>query len=188
MLEFAALWPSTADRTRGGDGKPATYLSSQGRGSQPKFTPNRYLAICMQQASPVFRQTCLLNPGIRKDPVVTRAGGWARYRVGTTIAVFVALCGLAPAALALRPREGEPIALVRLRPRTLVPDAVGNSDARVLWMSAQGHVLVLHASTPDLISALYRDDAALILAAAPLTSCLPRAGATPSITTGVRRS
>lgn len=98
------------------------------------------------------------------------------------MACFVLLCGLAPVALALSPRVGEPIAVLRLMPDVPVPAAIAEADVRLLWMSSGGHVVVLSAATPELIGALYRDGAFIVLAAAPMSGCSPEAVATSPLT------
>ncbi|WP_449410651.1 hypothetical protein [Methylobacterium komagatae] len=86
---------------------------------------------------------------------------------------FIVLCGLIPAAFALGPREGEPVAVIRLMPRAIVPKALAETDTPLLWMSAKGHVIVLPTATAQLLNDLYRDGAFLVLAAAPLNGCTP---------------
>lgn len=99
---------------------------------------------------------------------------------------FIGLCGLGPASLALSPRHDEPIAILRLRPSELVPTAVADTDARIVWMSARGHLLILSNATPGLVRTLYRDGATLVVAAGAVSSCLPRASS-PLSMTGTRQ-
>ena len=99
---------------------------------------------------------------------------------------FIVLCGLGPVALSLSPRQDEPIVVLRLRPNELLPPAIANADARIVWMSARGHLLILSSAPPGLVSALYRDGATLVVAAAAVSGCLPRASATPFMT-GIRQ-
>ena len=94
---------------------------------------------------------------------------------------FAVLCGLAPAALALSPRSGEPVAVLTLFPDAVLPRAVTRTDARILWMSANGRVVVLHSSQPNLVSVLYRDGATLVLAASFLSGCMPSTSRTSSL-------
>ena len=95
---------------------------------------------------------------------------------------FIVVCGLGPASLALSPRHDEPVAVLRLRPYELLPGVVASADARILWISARGHLLILSSASPDLVSALYRDGATLVVAATAVSGCLPRSSAIPSIT------
>jgi hypothetical protein len=90
---------------------------------------------------------------------------------------FVLLSGLAPVVLALCPRPGEPVAVVTFVPDAPLPRAIAAAGGQILWMSTHGHVAVLHASRPDLVEALYRAGATLVLAASPLSGCLPTAAA-----------
>lgn len=117
----------------------------------------------------------------RSEPVGSRR--WSTLSVS---AAFVALCGLAPVALAVTPRDGEPIAVLRPRPTSLVPQSVATHESAILWMSSLGHVVLLRASTPNLIRDLYHEDAALILAAAQLAGCLLQGKHAPSSITGIR--
>ena len=100
---------------------------------------------------------------------------------------LVAGCGLAPVALALAPRPGEPVAVLTLFPDGPVPKAVAASGASILWLSTGGHVAVLDAPGRDAAADLRRAGALLVLAAGPLGTCLPgfrppskRAGPSPS--------
>lgn len=86
---------------------------------------------------------------------------------------FALICGLTPVALALSPRPGEPVAVLTLFPDAALPRSVASIDARILWMSAYGHVVILHLARPDLVGGLYRGGATLVLAASPLGGCLP---------------
>lgn len=104
----------------------------------------------------------------------------ARSR-GTALAgALVAGCGLAPAALALAPRPGEPVAVITPFPDAPVPHAVAASGARILWLSAGGHVVVVDIAGSDAAAELRRSGALLVLAAGPLGTCLP--GFQPSAT------
>ncbi|GLS71290.1 hypothetical protein GCM10007890_33030 [Methylobacterium tardum] len=100
---------------------------------------------------------------------------------------LVAGCGLAPVALALAPRPGEPVAVLTLFPDAPVPKAVAASGASILWLSTGGHVAVVDASRRDAAADLRRAGALLVLAAGPLGTCLPgfrlpsnRTGTSPS--------
>jgi len=95
---------------------------------------------------------------------------------------FVVLCGLGPTSLSLSPRHDEPVAVLRLRPDGLLPVVVADAEARILWMSARGHLLILSSASPELVRALYREGATLVVAATAVSGCLPRASATPSMT------
>ena len=124
-----------------------------------------------------------------KAPPIFDALG-RRFRSSGTnlifVLCFIVLCALGPVSLALSPRQDEPVAVLRLRPSELLPEAVANADARIVWMSARGHLLILSSATPDLMSALYRDGASLIVAATAVSGCLPSSSATPFMT-GMRR-
>lgn len=100
---------------------------------------------------------------------------------------MVAGCGLAPVALALAPRPGEPVAVLTLFPDAPVPKAVAASGASILWLSTGGHVAVVDAPGHDAAADLRRAGALLVLAAGPLGTCLPglrlpsnRTGPSPS--------
>ena len=95
---------------------------------------------------------------------------------------FIVLCGLGPPCLSLRPRHDAPVAVLRLRPRELVPSAADAADARIMWMSARGHLLILRSAPPGLVSALYREGATLVVAAAAVSGCLPHNSVTPPMT------
>ena len=95
---------------------------------------------------------------------------------------FIVLCGLGPAGLSLSPRHDEPVAVLRLRPDGLMPAAVANADARIVWMSARGHLLILSSASPGLVRALYGEGATLVVAATAVSGCLPHASATLSMT------
>ncbi|MDN3574274.1 hypothetical protein [Methylobacterium longum] len=82
-------------------------------------------------------------------------------------------CGLAPVALALAPRPGEPVAVVTLFPDAPVPKAVNASGAPILWLSSGGHVAVLEAAGRGTAADLRRAGALLVLAAGPLGACPP---------------
>ncbi|KZB98963.1 hypothetical protein AU375_04766 [Methylobacterium radiotolerans] len=86
---------------------------------------------------------------------------------------MVAGCGLAPVALALAPRPGEPVAIITLFPDGPVPKAVATAAAPILWLSAGGHVAVVDARGGDTAADLRRAGALLVLAAGPLGTCLP---------------
>ncbi|WP_244537544.1 hypothetical protein [Methylobacterium sp. yr596] len=86
---------------------------------------------------------------------------------------MVAGCGLAPVALALAPRPGEPVAVLTLFPDAPVPKAVAASGVPILWLSPGGHVAVLDAAGRDAAADLRRTGALLILAAGPLGTCMP---------------
>ncbi|APX86060.1 NADH dehydrogenase [Methylorubrum extorquens] len=86
---------------------------------------------------------------------------------------IVAACGLAPVALALAPRPGEPVAVVTLFPDGPVPKTVATSGAPILWLSRGGHVAVLGSDGRDVAADLRRAGAFLVLAAGPLGACLP---------------
>ncbi len=92
-------------------------------------------------------------------------------------------CGLAPVALALAPRPGEPVAVLTPFPDAPVPRSVAASGAPILWLSPGGHVAVLGAVGRDGTSDLRRAGALLVLAAGPLGACLPGLRL-PSILTG----
>ncbi|WP_449410005.1 hypothetical protein [Methylobacterium komagatae] len=85
-------------------------------------------------------------------------------------------CGIAPAALALAPRPGEPVAILTLFPDAPVPRAVAATGATILWLSAGGRVAVVDAAGRDLAGDLRRAGAFLVLAAGPLGTCLPGLG------------
>lgn len=103
---------------------------------------------------------------------IARSFAPSGYRnVGTTCCLAL-LCGLAPAALALAPKAGEPVAVLALRPAAALAAAVA-AGTEILSMSAGGRVVVLRAATDDLAAALRRDPTILVLAAAPLAGCLP---------------
>lgn len=95
---------------------------------------------------------------------------------------FVILCGLGPASLSLRPRRDEPVAILRFWPDELLPAAVAYTDARIVWMSARGHLLILSSAPPGLVRALYREGAALVVAATAVSGCLASASNPPSMT------
>ena len=103
----------------------------------------------------------------------------ARWNVVMSLG-FASLCALAPVALALDPRPGRPIAVVTLMPDAPLPTAVAATEARILWMSSQGRIVILDAATPDLIAALYRGGATLVVSAALFAGCSPRPGASTS--------
>ncbi|GLS55093.1 hypothetical protein GCM10007886_32770 [Methylobacterium gregans] len=94
-------------------------------------------------------------------------------RVAALACALVAGCGLAPVALALAPRPGEPIAVLTLFPDAPIPKAVAASGASILWLSTGGHVAVLDASGRDAAADLRRAGAFLVLAAGPMGACLP---------------
>lgn len=99
-----------------------------------------------------------------------------RPRGSRTFALTCAMvtgCGLAPAALALAPRPGEPVAVLTLFPDAPVPRAVAASGAPILWLSPGGHVAVVDAARHDTVADLRRAGALLVLAAGPLGACLP---------------
>ena len=100
---------------------------------------------------------------------------------GLTCAL-VAVCGLAPVALALAPRPGEPVAVLTLFPDAPVPKAVAASGASILWLSRGGHVVVLDAPGRDAAAVLRRAGALLVLAAGPLGACLPGNRPSPTLT------
>lgn len=95
---------------------------------------------------------------------------------------MVAGCGLAPVALALAPRPGEPVAVLTLFPDAPIPKAVAASGASILWLSTGGHVAVLDASGRDAAADLRRAGAFLVLAAGPLGACFPGYRSPPILT------
>lgn len=97
----------------------------------------------------------------------------SRRRATLLTGALVAVCGLAPAALALAPRPGEPVAVLTLFPDAPIPRAVAASGAPILWLSPGGHVAVLDAAGRDTAADLHRAGALLVLAAGPLGACLP---------------
>lgn len=99
---------------------------------------------------------------------------------------FIGLCGLGPVGLSLSPRENDPIAVLRLRPGAVLPAIVADSDVRILWMSARGHLLILSAAPPGFVQSLYREGATLVVAANAVSGCSPDAAAAPS-PTGMHR-
>lgn len=103
------------------------------------------------------------------------------HAVGSTCAI-VAVCGLAPVALALAPRPDEPVVVLTLLPDAPVPKAVAASGAPILWLSSGGRVAVLNARGRDTADELRRHGAVLVLAAGPLGSCLPGFQPTPILT------
>ncbi|UYW31956.1 hypothetical protein [Methylorubrum extorquens] len=97
----------------------------------------------------------------------------SRRRATLLTGALVAGCGLAPTALALAPRPGEPVAVLTLFPDAPIPRAVAASGAPILWLSPGGHVAVLDAAGRDTDADLRRAGALLVLAAGPLGACLP---------------
>jgi hypothetical protein len=97
----------------------------------------------------------------------------SRLRAAALTSALVAGCGLAPVALALTPRAGEPVAVFTPFPDAAVPRAVAATGAPILWLSSAGHVAVLDGTEPDLVAVLRRSGAVLVLAAGPLGPCLP---------------
>lgn len=100
-------------------------------------------------------------------------GPQSRLRAFAMTVVLVAGCGLAPVALALAPRPGEPVAVFSPFPDAPVPYAVAASGAPILWLSGAGRIAVLDGTDPDLVAVLRRAGAVLVLAAGPLGPCLP---------------
>lgn len=107
----------------------------------------------------------------RKTPIPPRA--LPKFRAAALTAALVLGCGLAPVALALAPRPGEPVAVLTLFPDAPVPRAVATSQAPILWLSTGGHVAVLDAAGRDTAADLRRAGALLVLAAGPIGACLP---------------
>ncbi|AWB24952.1 hypothetical protein DA075_18280 [Methylobacterium currus] len=103
-------------------------------------------------------------------------------RAAALTCALVAGCGLVPAALALAPRPGEPVAVITLFPDAPVPKAVAASGAPILWLSTGGHVAMLDASGRDAAADLRRAGALLVLAAGPLGACLPGYRPSPPLT------
>lgn len=97
----------------------------------------------------------------------------ARHRKVVRASSLVLAFGLAPAALALTPRPGQPVVVLTLIPDAPVPHAIAESGASILWVSAKGHVAVLHADRQDLAADLRRKGVYLVAAAGPLGGCLP---------------
>lgn len=104
--------------------------------------------------------------------------------LGATV-LLVLLCGLAPVALALAPRAGEPVVVLTFSPDAPLPASVLANDVPVLAASPGGHAVVLATSTPGLVRNLYERGATLVLAAEPLGACLPvQPPATPRFSQG----
>jgi hypothetical protein len=106
-------------------------------------------------------------------PLVSPRARVAVLRPLAVAMLLVLFCGLAPVALALAPRPGEPVVVLTLRPDGSIPASVLASDAAILAASAEGHAVVLASASPGLVDELYRHGATLVLAAAPLSGCLP---------------
>lgn len=107
----------------------------------------------------------------RKTPIPPRA--LPELRAAALTAALILGCGLAPVALALAPRPGEPVAVLTLFPDAPVPRAVAASRAPILWLSTGGHVAILDAAGRDTAADLRRAGALLVLAAGPIGACLP---------------
>ena len=97
----------------------------------------------------------------------------SRLRMVVQASSLVVACGLAPAALALTPRPGQPVVVLTLSPDAPIPRAVAESGAPILWLSSGGHVAVVHADGRDVASDLRRHGAYLIASAGPLGGCFP---------------
>ena len=98
----------------------------------------------------------------------------------TFILGFILFCGMAPVALSLAPRPDQPVAVVTLMPDAPLPRAIVATDARVLWMSSQGRIVILSAASSSLVAELYRGGATLVIAAALFAGCGPNTPATTS--------
>ena len=115
-------------------------------------------------------------------PIFDPPGRLIRSRGANSILVggLILLCGLGPATLSLSPRHDEPVAVLRLSPDELTPAAIAGVDVRILWMSPRGHILILSSAPPNLVWALYREGATLVVAATAVSGCLPKASASSS--------
>jgi hypothetical protein len=78
---------------------------------------------------------------------------------------FILFCALAPVTLALKPKSGQPVAVITLMPVAHIPAAIAATDARIITLLGGGRVIILDAASPELIVNLYRDGATLIVAA-----------------------
>ncbi|GJE74257.1 hypothetical protein [Methylorubrum suomiense] len=110
---------------------------------------------------------------MRGRTAVTPSPALSSLRAAAVTCALIVGCGLAPVALTLAPRPGEPVAVITLFPDAPVPKAVTASGAPILWLSAGGHVAVLYAPGRDVAAHLRRAGALLVLAAGPLGTCLP---------------
>lgn len=93
---------------------------------------------------------------------------------------FILFCGIAPVVLTLTPRPGEPVAVVTLMPDAALSAAIAVTDARIIWASSQGRIVILSAASSDLVATLYRGGATLVIAAALLAGCGPTTVSTTS--------
>lgn len=96
----------------------------------------------------------------------------SRLARGAATAGFVLACALAPVSLALTPRDGEAVLVLTLWPDSVIPSLIAASGASVLAGSSGGHLVVVPEATPALVTSLYRNGAALVLAAALFGGCL----------------
>lgn len=80
-----------------------------------------------------------------------------------TVLLFAAACGLAPAALALAPRAGEPVAVVASPWAPKAPAIVAAADGVLIDAGRARIVAIATSDASDFVARLYRAGAALVL-------------------------
>jgi hypothetical protein len=94
---------------------------------------------------------------------------------------FVLFAGSMPAALALAPKSGAPVAVIA---SPWAEDGaalriVAAADGRVIGAAHDGEIAVATSTSDDFVSRLYQSGAALVLDGAALAACLTVAGEHP---------
>lgn len=108
------------------------------------------------------------------NKIETRCKNACLQTFGTAVLLTLG-CGLLPVVLSLVPRPGEAVVVLTLWPDASVPRAILATEASVLTASTHGHLVIVPEASSGLVAALYQNGATLVLAAAPLGGCLPRA-------------